>query len=370
MNKSKTRVWVIKIGSSLLTDDGRGLNRSAIAGWATQVASLREQGIQCVIVSSGSVAEGLVRLGWQTRPRELHELQAAAAVGQMGLVEAWETALREHGVGTAQVLLTHEDLASRKRYLNARNTLRTLLSLGIAPVINENDTVASEELRLGDNDTLAGMVTNLLEAERLVILTDQAGLFEADPREQPDAKRIDKASADDPALLAMAGGSAGHLGRGGMRTKVLAAQRAACSGANTVIASGREADILLRIAAGEGVGTVLEAEKRPLAARKRWIASQLQVQGVLHLDAGAVRVLCESGRSLLPVGVTAVEGNFECGDVVSCVGPEGAEVARGLARYPVDDARQIAGKASDAIEGLLGYTDGEELIHRDDMVLL
>lgn len=366
----RSRRWVVKIGSALLTNDGRGLDRVAIKAWVRQLAELRLEGLELILVSSGAVAEGLSRLGWTRRPHAIHELQAAAAVGQMGLVEAYESCFQSHGLHTAQVLLTHDDLADRSRYLNARSTLRTLLRLGVVPVVNENDTVATEEIRFGDNDTLAALVANLVEADLMVILTDQAGLYDCDPRCNADARLVSEGRAGDPALEAMAGVTGGALGRGGMYTKVRAAARACRSGTATIIASGREADVLSRIAQGEPLGTVLHASQGPLAARKQWLAGQLKVRGRLRLDAGAVRVLRESGRSLLPVGVTAVEGDFERGELVACLGPDGVEVARGLVNYSAEESRRIMGQPSDHIEQVLGYVDEPELIHRDDFVLL
>ena len=366
----RSRRWVVKIGSALLTNDGRGLDRVAIDGWVQQLSQLRLQGLELTLVSSGAVAEGMNRLGWPRRPHAIHELQAAAAVGQMGLVEAYESYFQGHGLHTAQVLLTHDDLADRSRYLNARSTLRTLLRLGVVPVVNENDTVATEEIRFGDNDTLAALVANLIEADLLVILTDQAGLYDCDPRGNANARLLREGRAGDPALDAMASATGGALGRGGMYTKVRAAARASRSGTSTIIASGRETEVLNRIARGDEVGTLLRAGKEPLAARKQWLAGQLKVRGRLQLDAGAVRVLREQGRSLLPVGVTGVEGDFARGELVTCVGPDGVEVACGLVNYSAEEARRIMGQPSDRIEQLLGYVDEPELIHRDDFVLL
>ncbi|MEJ2346391.1 MAG: glutamate 5-kinase [Gammaproteobacteria bacterium] len=366
----QSRRWVVKVGSSLVTDEGRGLDTGAIAAWVDQMARLRSGGVELILVSSGSVAEGMSRLGWQRRPHAMHELQAAAAVGQMGLVQAYESCFLRHGLHTAQVLLTHEDLADRQRYLNARTTLRTLLTLGVVPVINENDTVATDEIRFGDNDTLAALVANLAEASLLVILTDQEGVFDRDPRRGPGAQLIREGKAGDPRLDEVAGGSGGLLGRGGMYTKVRAAARAARSGTSTLIASGRESEVLVRIAAGEELGTVLHATKEPLAARKQWLAGQLKVKGRLHLDEGAVRGVSEAGRSLLAVGVNRVEGGFNRGELVACVAPGGREVARGLVNYSAEEARKIMGQPSDRIEALLGYVVEPELIHRDDMVVL
>ncbi len=365
-----SRRWVVKIGSALLTADGRGLDVEAINAWATQMAALRADGRELVLVSSGAVAEGMSRLGWNSRPHELYALQAAAAVGQMGLVQAYESAFQRHGLHTAQVLLTHDDLVNRTRYLNARSTLRKLLGLGVIPVVNENDTVACDELRFGDNDTLAALVANLVEADLLVILTDQAGLFDKDPRRHADARLVTDAQAGDAALAAMAGASGGGLGRGGMATKVRAAELAARSGTATWIASGQEVDVLQRIAAGEALGSRLHPAQEPLAARKQWLAGQLKVSGRLTLDAGAVQVLRQAGRSLLPVGVTAVEGDFARGEVVSCHGPTGEAVARGLVNYSAVEARRIIGQPTERIEELLGYVDEPELIHRDNLVLL
>jgi len=366
---SECQRWVIKIGSALLTNDGQGLALEAIDSWVEQMARLQQQGREVLLVSSGAVAEGMTRLGWSRRPHALHELQAAAAVGQMGLVQAYESRFQQYGLRTAQVLLTHDDLANRQRYLNARSTLRTLLQLGVIPVVNENDTVTTEEIRFGDNDTLAALVANLIEADLLIFLTDQQGMLDSDPRSNPDARLIPEAQAGDPRLETMAAGSGGALGRGGMLTKVRAAARAARSGAMTLIASGRQENILARIAADEAVGTRLLPACEPFAARKQWLAGQLQIRGRLLLDAGAVQVLRTAGRSLLPVGVTAVEGTFERGDLVVCVGPDGGEVARGLVNYKAAESRRIIGQPSSRIEALLGYVDEPELIHRDNLVL-
>ncbi len=366
----QSRRWVVKIGSSLLTDEGRGLAKTAIDDWVAQVARLCRQGVEVVLVSSGAVAEGMARLGWATRPSALYELQAAAAVGQMGLVQTYESSFQKHGLKTAQVLLTHDDLANRKRYLNARSTLRTLLKLKVVPIVNENDTVAMEEIRFGDNDTLAALVANLVEADVLVILTDQAGMFDKDPRSNPDAKLLPQVSAADPLLEAMAGGSAGKVGRGGMLTKVRAAKLAARSGASTLVAPGRSAGVLDAIAAGQQTGTLFTPGQETFVARKQWLASHLQLRGKLVIDAGAVRVLRESGRSLLAVGVKNVAGDFMRGEVVACVDEQGHELARGLVNYSADETRRIMGSASDRIEEILGYVDEPELIHRDNLVLI
>ncbi|WP_421621632.1 glutamate 5-kinase [Alkalilimnicola ehrlichii] len=361
--------WVVKVGSALVTGDGQGVARGAIQGWASEVVGLRRSGRQATLVSSGAVAEGMSRLGWSQRPNALYQLQAAAAVGQMGVVEAWESGFRAEGLRTAQVLLTHDDLANRRRYLNARTTLRELLRLGVVPVVNENDTVVTDEIRFGDNDTLAALVANLVEADVLVILTDQEGLYDADPRRHPEARLIREASAEDPGLERYCGSGGGALGRGGMLTKVQAAARAARSGCITVIASGRERDVLARIAAGERLGTLLYPEREPVAARKQWLASHLRLRGRLWLDEGAARVLREAGSSLLPVGVTRVEGRFSRGEMVACLAPDGREVARGLVNYSAKEARQILGRPSREIQSILGYVDEPELIHRDNMVV-
>jgi glutamate 5-kinase len=366
----KALVLVVKVGSTLVTNDGRGLDADAIARWAAQVAQLRRMGRKVVLVSSGAIAEGMQRLGWTRRPHAMHELQAAAAVGQMGLVQCYESAFRSHGLHTAQVLLTHADLADRQRYLNARSTLRSLLALGAVPVINENDTVVTDEIKLGDNDTLGALVTNLIEADALVILTDQAGLFDSDPRKNPSAKFIDSMAADHPDLEKIAGGTGSTLAKGGMLTKVQAAKRAARSGAHTVIASGREREVLVRLAGGERIGTLLTAGTVPLAARKQWLADHLSVSGRLRLDAGAARALVRDGKSLLPIGVLEVSGEFERGAVVGCLDPQGREVARGLVNYSAAETRRIMRKPSAEIEALLGYVDAPELIHRDNLVLL
>jgi glutamate 5-kinase len=364
------RRWVVKIGSALLTDDGRGLNTDDIGRWVGQVVELRRRGIELVLVSSGAVAEGMTRLGWKTRPRAIHELQAAAAVGQMGLVNAYESQFRRYGLHTAQVLLGHDDISARDRYLNARGALQTLVRLGVIPIINENDTVVTDEIRFGDNDTLAALVANLLDADLLVILTDQAGLYQSDPRLNPGVPLVARARAADPELDRMAGGSAGVLGRGGMFTKLRAARLAARSGADTVIAGGRIDDVLVRLAAGEELGTLLVSDRQPLAARKQWLAGLMQIAGQLVIDDGAVRVLRESGRSLLPVGVQRASGRFLRGDLVACVDAAGREVARGLVNYDVDDTLKIIGHSSDKLEALLGYQGEKELIHRDNLVVL
>ncbi|MDP2760141.1 MAG: glutamate 5-kinase [Sideroxyarcus sp.] len=361
---------VVKVGSSLVTNSGAGLDLQAIANWAQQIATLRARGCEVVLVSSGAIAEGMQRLGWKQRPGAVHELQAAAAVGQMGLVQAYESAFRQHTLLAAQVLLTHADLADRERYLNARSTLRTLLKLGVIPIINENDTVVTDEIKFGDNDTLGALVTNLIEADALVILTDQTGLYTADPRNNPAATLISEAQAGKLELEAMAGGAGSHIGRGGMITKVLAAKRAARSGAHTVIASGHEADVLPRLLQGESIGTLLNAAALALDARKQWLADHLQVSGKITLDDGAVRALRSEGKSLLPIGVTGVGGHFHRGAVVALLDGDGRDIARGLVNYSADEARLIAKKPSSEIEKILGYIDEPELIHRDNLVLL
>lgn len=364
------KVIVVKVGSSLVTNNGNGLDQAAIAEWASQISALVQQGKQIVLVSSGAVAEGMQRLGWKKRPIAVNELQAAAAVGQMGLVQMYESCFSQHQLHTAQVLLTHDDLADRKRYLNARSTLRTLLDLKVIPIINENDTVVTDEIRFGDNDTLGSLVANLIEADTLVILTDQQGLYSADPRKDKDAKFIQHATAGDVALEKMAGGAGSNLGTGGMLTKILAAKRAARSGANTVIASGREKDVLVRLSAGEVIGTHLQTTEMKTAARKQWLADHLQLRGKLTLDAGAVKVIKQDGKSLLPIGVTAIEGDFERGEVVACCGADGIEIARGLVNYSANEASRIMRKPSKEIENILGYIEEAELIHRDNLVLL
>ena len=361
---------VVKVGSSLVTDEGRGIDADAVGNWCGQLAALAAQGREVVMVSSGAIAEGMKRLGWATRPTELHELQAAAAVGQMGLAQMYESQLSRHGLRSAQVLLTHADLADRERYLNARSTLLTLLSLKVIPVINENDTVVNDEIKFGDNDTLGALVANLVEADALVILTDQRGLYSADPRKDPQARLIDEAVAGDPALETMAGGAGSSIGRGGMITKVLAARRAAGSGASTVIAWGREPDVLLRLAAGESIGTALVAGTAKVAARKQWMVDHLQLRGAVTIDDGAARKLRDEGKSLLPIGVTGVDGDFHRGDVIAVRGAQGDEIARGLANYSSAEARLIARKPSSQIAGLLGFANEPELIHRDNLVLV
>ena len=367
--KANARRWVIKIGSALLTNEGRGLDHAIIQSWVDQMAALRNAGIQPVLVSSGSIVEGMSRLGLSRRPQEVYQLQGLAAVGQMGLIQVYESFFKNHNTHTAQILMTREDFADRARYLNARSTLRCLLGWGVVPVINENDSVATEEIRLGDNDTLAGLVANLVEAELLVVLTDQQGLFTGDPRHHPDASLVSSGKAGDPELMAMAGEGSGH-GRGGMRTKLAAAALAGRSGAATRIASGREPDVLTRLANGESIGTLLVPDRAPLAARKQWLAGQLEVRGRLTLDAGASEVLKTSGRSLLAVGVKAVDGTFQRGEMVACYDPQEREIARGMANYSAEETRTIMGHSSDRIIELLGYVDEPELIHRDNLVLI
>lgn len=361
---------VIKIGSALLTDGGKGLNRAAIAAWVAQLAELKQQGIEVVLVSSGSVAEGMSRLGLKVRPKTLHELQAAASVGQMGLVQNFESNFQRHGLHTAQVLLTHDDLSDRKRYLNARSTLLTLLDYKVVPIINENDAVATDEIRFGDNDTLGALVANLVGADLLIILTDQLGLFDSDPSVNAGAVLISQISSSDSRLESMAGESRSGLGRGGMATKVSAARLASRSGASTVIVSGDIENVITRVVAGEEVGTYLSANIEPIVARKQWLAGQLQAKGHLVLDAGAVEVLRKSGKSLLAVGIKAVEGYFSRGDLVICFDSEGVEVARGLVNYKSDEIDLIKGQASRQFESILGYSDNEEVIHRDNLVLV
>ncbi len=366
---SDSRRWVVKVGSALLTDDGRGLDEQMITSLVDQLARLRSRGCEVVLVSSGAVAAGLVRLGWSGRPHVLHDLQAAAAVGQSVLVQSYENAFKQHDIVSAQVLLGHDDVIARDRYLNARGTLNTLLKLGVVPVVNENDTVVTDEIRFGDNDTLAALVANLIDADALLLLTDQQGLFEQDPRSNPNAKLVESEDVHNPALDNMAGES-GALGRGGMVTKLRAARLAARSGSETVIAGGRIDDVIAQVTSGANVGTWLRTGKLPQAARKQWLASMVQSQGSVVLDEGAVRVLRDSGRSLLPVGVCGVQGSFERGDMVSCRDSEGREIARGLVNYDAGETRRIMGSASKEIEGILGYAADEELIHRDNLVLV
>ena len=360
---------VVKVGSSLVTNEGRGLDEAAIGEWCRQMSILVRGGREVIMVSSGAIAEGMKRLGWTTRPHQIHELQAAAAVGQMGLAQMYETKLRENGLGSAQVLLTHADLADRERYLNARSTLLTLIKLGVVPVINENDTVVNDEIKFGDNDTLGALVANLVEADALVILTDQQGLFTADPRKDPSAQFVHEAKAGDPALELMAGGAGSSLGRGGMITKILAAKRAAGSGASTVIAWGRAQDVLVRLTQGEAIGTLLIAQTQKTQARKLWIADHLQLRGSVTVDRGAVAKVRDEGKSLLPIGMTSVEGDFSRGDVIAIRDPEGTEMARGLANYASAEARLICRKPSSDYEKMLGYAAEPEMVHRDNLVL-
>ncbi len=365
----KAKRWVIKIGSALLTADGQGLDARAVSDWVDQIALLARSGKEIVLVSSGAVAEGLTRLGWEKRPKAVHNLQAAAAVGQMGLIQIYESNFQRYGMHTAQILLVHDDLAHRQRYLNARSTLQTLIRLKVIPVVNENDTVVTDEIRFGDNDTLAALVANLIDADCLMILTDQNGLFEHDPRKVPDAPLIAEAKVDDPQLDAVASGGAGQLGRGGMVTKVRAARLAARSGTFTIIAGGREPQVIQRVFDGEDIGTLLVPEQRPINARKQWLAGHLQAGGALVLDEGAVNMLRNSGKSLLPVGVKEVRGEFARGAMVVCLNEAGEEIARGLVNYSSNDTERIIGYSSDEIERLIGYCDEDELIHRDNMVV-
>ena len=365
----ETKRWVVKIGSALLTDDGAGLDREAIDGWVSQIATLLDQGNEIVLVSSGAIAEGIARLGWTKRPDSIDELQAAAAVGQMGLIQAYESSFERFNRGTAQILLDHDDLANRQRYLNARGVLKKLMELGVVPIVNENDTVVTDEIRFGDNDSLAALVANLIDADLLVILTDKDGLYSANPDQDSSAKLVSQAQADDASLDALVGESLSSLGRGGMVTKLQAARLAARSGCNTVIAGGRNEEVLLKVGHGDVIGTFLSASQKPIAARKQWLAGQLQIKGQLTLDAGAVAVLSKEGRSLLPVGVTGVSGEFSRGDLVSCVNKEGVEIARGLVNYSAAETLQIKGKGTELITEVLGYREDDELIHRDNMVV-
>lgn len=360
---------VVKVGSSLVTNEGRGLDANAIGLWCEQLAALVKDGREVIMVSSGAIAEGMKRLGWSTRPKAIHELQAAAAVGQMGLVQVYETKLRENGIGSAQVLLTHADLADRERYLNARSTLLALLQLGVVPVINENDTVVNDEIKFGDNDTLGALVANLVEADALVILTDQRGLYTADPRKDSGAQFVHEAKAGDPALETMAGGAGTSIGKGGMITKILAAKRAAGSGASTVIAWGREPQALVRLARGEAIGTLLVAQTQKNQARKQWMADHLQMRGSVTVDAGAAAKVRDDGKSLLPIGMTTVQGEFSRGDVIAVLDSDGTEIARGLANYSSAEARLICRKSSSEFEKLLGYTGEPEMVHRTNLVL-
>ncbi|MDB5844900.1 MAG: glutamate 5-kinase [Polaromonas sp.] len=360
---------VVKVGSSLVTNEGRGLDAEAIGQWSEQLAALVKDGREVIMVSSGAIAEGMKRLGWRTRPKAIHELQAAAAVGQMGLVQMYETKLRENGIGSAQVLLTHADLADRERYLNARSTLLTLLQLGVVPVINENDTVVNDEIKFGDNDTLGALVANLVEADALIILTDQKGLYTADPRKDPAAEFVHEAKAGDAALEAMAGGAGSSIGSGGMITKILAAKRAAGSGASTVIAWGREPQALIRLSQGEAIGTLLVAQTQKMQARKQWMADHLQMRGSVTVDPGAASMVRTGGKSLLPIGMTGVQGDFSRGDVIAVRDADGVEIARGLANYSSSEARLICRKVSSEFERLLGYTGESEMVHRTNLIL-
>ncbi len=365
----KSKRLVVKIGSSMVTADGAGIDRSHLADWAEQIARLKQKGIDVLLVSSGAVSEGMSRLGWSSRPKALHHLQAAAAVGQMGVIQAYAHTFRSHQINTAQILLTHDDLSNRKRYLNARSTINALLSMGVLPIINENDSVATEEIQFGDNDTLAALVANLVQADTLAILTDQAGLYERNPSEHSDAKLISHTQSNDPLLDKMVESSAGKLGTGGMKTKLKAARLAARSGTATIIASGHEPDILNRLIEGEAIGTFLAPTSEPLDARKQWLAGQLQPKGTVMLDEGAVTVIKSGGCSLLAVGVIGVTGTFIRGELVECLNQQHQTIARGLINYSAQETHRIKGKPSDRIEEELGYIDEDELIHRDNMVV-
>ncbi len=367
---SQYKKIVVKIGSALITDSGRGLDHQLIAQWTDQMSQLRHAGIDVVLVSSGSIAEGITRLGLKTRPTSISELQATAAIGQMGLVQAYEACFQRNNLHSAQVLLTHADLSNRRRYLNARTTLRTLLEYGVVPVVNENDTVSNEEIKFGDNDNLGALVANLIEADLLMILTDQAGLYDANPAENPDARLISEADALDPRLVEYAGPSAGFLGRGGMQTKVSAAQLAARSGTHTVIASGREANVIQRVVDGEAIGSFLRADQGKQAARKQWLAGHMRCAGQLYLDQGAVNVLQNRKSSLLPIGVQSLNGQFSRGEVVACISPDGIEIARGLINYSADECKRILGRPSKEIAEILGYEDDPELINRENLILM
>ena len=368
-NLAQAKLVVVKVGSSLVTAEGKGIDQAALDLWAAQIVALKQKGVDVVFVSSGAIAEGIKRLGWRQRPKALNELQAAAAVGQMGIAQAYETAFRPHQVNTAQILLTHEDLSNRTRYLNARSTLLTLLEKGIDPIINENDTVTTDEIKLGDNDTLGALVTNLMDADALIILTDQKGLYDSDPRKNPDAKFISRISAADPDLEKMAGGAGSGVGTGGMYTKVLAAKRAALSGAATVVVSGREPDALVRLLQGESLGTLFTSEQSRVAARKQWLYGHVQVAGTLVVDAGAAAALTEQHKSLLPVGCIRVDGHFYRGELVAVRNPEGREIARGLVNYNSEEVAKILKTSSAQIAAKLGYINEEELIHRDNMAV-
>ena len=368
-NTKQAKRWVVKIGSALLTNDGAGVDCNAIDSWVNQIAELLSQGKEIVLVSSGAIAEGMARLGWANRPDSIHDLQAAAAVGQMGLIQIYESSFLRFNRKTAQILLDHDDLASRQRYLNARGVMKRLMDLGVVPIVNENDTVVTDEIRFGDNDNLAALVANLIDADVLVILTDKDGLYDANPDDDPAAQLVTEAKATDSSLDSLVGESSSQLGRGGMVTKLQAARLASSSGCSTIIAGGRNNDVLIDIASGKSIGTLLKAHQKPIAARKQWLAGQLQVKGKLVLDDGAIEVLVRHGRSLLPVGITRVDGTFGRGDLVSCVDPRGVEVARGLANYPVEEAGKLCGESTSSISKILGYKDDDEMIHRDNLVL-
>ena len=368
-NTKQAKRWVVKIGSALLTNDGAGVDCNAIDSWVNQIAELLSQGKEIVLVSSGAIAEGMARLGWANRPDSIHDLQAAAAVGQMGLIQIYESSFLRFNRKTAQILLDHDDLASRQRYLNARGVMKRLMDLGVVPIVNENDTVVTDEIRFGDNDNLAALVANLIDADVLVILTDKDGLYDANPDDDPAAQLVTEAKATDSSLDSLVGESSSQLGRGGMVTKLQAARLASSSGCNTIIAGGRNNDVLIDIASGKSIGTLLKAHQKPIAARKQWLAGQLQVKGKLLLDDGAIEVLVRHGRSLLPVGITSVDGTFGRGDLVSCVDLRGIEVARGLVNYSVEEARKLCGESTSSISKILGYKDDDEMIHRDNLVL-
>ncbi len=359
---------VVKIGSSLLTANGQGLDLEAISHWAKQIVDLHHAGHEMILVTSGAVAEGMVRMKLPHRPTDLPSLQACAAIGQMGLIQTWSSVLDRHHIKTAQVLLTHDDLTDRRRYLNSCDALQQLIDWHVIPVINENDTVSTDEIRFGDNDTLAAMVAGQVHADLLIILTDQQGMFDADPRSNPEAKLLSTVRALDETLFEMAGGS-GTLGTGGMLTKVRAARLAAKSGCPTLIASGESDRVLARLMAGELLGTLFITDDDRMTAHQQWLAAHLQTAGRLVIDDGAVNAIKTQHRSLLPVGVKAIEGHFDRGDVVECVDRQGKRIAVGRVNFSSRSAELVKGLASDKVYQVLGEARSLEMIHRNHMAI-
>jgi len=362
--------WVIKIGSSLVTKSSTGLNIKNIKDWAGQINELIDQNINVIIVSSGAIAEGMNRLNLVKRPSSSSRLQALAATGQMGLIQAYEVAFKKYNILTAQMLLTHEDLSNRARYLNAKNTLNNLMQYNIIPIINENDTVSTDEIKFGDNDTLASLVANLSGAEKLIILTDQDGLYTNDPRKVKDSKLIKSISVLDKKLNKYAGPSNNILGRGGMITKISAAKKAAKSNTQTIIANGIKKNILINILNNQDyIGTTIYNKNLAINSKKQWIANSLKIKGKIIVDAGAKKVIKQSGKSLLPVGIKSISGEFKKGDLLAICSSNNIEIATGLTNYGSNELAKIIGMSTARIKKEFGIIDSEVVIHRDNMIL-